>query len=77
MLLIQTVSSLSKRLGHHHIISKFLDKPEIGCDHYLCFSLGYCKKGRRLTHEFTRKILQSDLYKMLLFENMYVSIMVS
>lgn len=65
--LIQTVSSRSPGLGHHYAIcSKFLDRLETGCGHWVCFSLGFYKKGIRLIHELTRKILQEELYNMLL-----------
>lgn len=74
--LIWTVNSLSKGLAHHHILSKFLGQPEIGCDCYLCFFLGYYKKGMRSIHEVTRKILQRDLHKMMLFRNIHLSMKV-
>lgn len=61
--LIQTVSSRSPALGHHDAICrKFWDRLETGCG----FSLGFYKKGISLIHELTRKILQEDLYNMLL-----------
>lgn len=77
LLLIQTVSSLSQGLGHRSTTpSRVLDRLEIGCGHHFCFSLEYCKKGIKSTHELTRSILQGDLYKMLLFKNRHLSIMV-
>ena len=77
LLLIQTVRSLSQGLGHHYTTSsRVLDRLEIGCGHYLYFSLEYCTKGIKSAHELTRNILQGDLYKRLLFKNMHLSIMV-